>query len=650
MTKTNDIYTGTMSMKKIALMLIIVLCAAGAVFADDGVLSDPMSIGVGARALGMGKAYVGLAEEGDAIFMNPAGLARITTPKLSTMYSSLMGDVGYVVIGGAYPYGEKSAIGAGYIGSSVDNIALTDSTGASTGTGRWGNNVMFLSYGTYLSELPLGLKLDRDVLLGASLKYFSVGGSGNSSVEAGTGSGYDLDFGALYPVNSYVMIGANLQNALPGSLGKITHTSGSVDTLQHTLKLGTKVTLMGDPDSALAPSDDRKLYGTFDYDYNFKTQPDVTHMGVEFWPTNNLAIRGGLDGSDPTAGIGLRVSGIEFNYAYHPYNGIGEDASHFFSISYLGETKKREINITLTEPKDKQVIYEDHVTVKGKVDVKNGDEGKAGGPVSLKINGANVAVNADGTFTAQMPVEKYGKKLIQAEASDNIGTKAYLEARLVRLQSFADVPEGYWAKMPIENNATVGLVQGYPDGNFKPERPLSRAELATLLVRAKGLKLPDGRARQAFKDVKPDFWAAKYIEVAQREGLVKGYPDKTFRPNNKINKVEGIALMVRFDQLKLAEVDSKPYWDIPTNHWGAKYVQAAKDNGMLKFIERNRLRPKEALARSESVEMLGKTSLASAKVKDLYTWEKGFKPLSPEEQQPLIHGGLDNLAEISLGN
>ena len=633
-------------MKKLAAILIIVLCAAGAVFAD-GYLNDPMSIGVGARALGMGKTYVAVAEDGDAIFMNPAGLARITNPKLASMYSSLMGDVNYVVIGGAYPNSDKSAIGAGYIGSSVDNIPLTDSTGGSLGTGRWGNNVMFLSYGTYLSEL--GLKLDRDVLLGASLKYFSVGGSG-TSVEAGSGSGFDLDLGALYPVNSYIMVGANMQNALPSSIAKITHASGSTDTLTHTLKLGTRVTLIGDEGTALTAHDTRKLYGNVDYDYHFNSsQPNDLHLGVEFWPTSNLALRAGMDGNDPTAGIGLRISGLEFNYAYHPYSGIGEDTTQFFSIGYLGEAKKREINISLSEPKDKSVIYQDHVTVKGKLDVKDGDQGKSG-PLSLKVNGVNVAVAPDGSFASEVPVEKYGKKFIQVAATDNAGASANLEARIVRLQSFADVPDGYWAKMPIENGATVGLVQGYPDGNFKPERPLSRAELATLLVRAKGLKLPDGRARQAFKDVKPDFWAAKYIEVAQREGLVKGYPDKTFRPNNKINKVEGIALMVRFDQLKLAEVDSKPYWDIATNHWAAKYVQAAKENGMLKFIDRNRLRPKEALARSESVEMLGKTSLASGKIKDLYTWEKGFKPEFTPEQRPQIQGGLDNLAEISLGN
>ena len=47
--------------------------------------------------------------------------------------------------------------------------------------------------------------------------------------------------------------------------------------------------------------------------------------------------------------------------------------------------------------------------------------------------------------------------------------------------------EGFWAKAPIENNATVGLVQGYPDGTFRPDRTLTRAELATLMVRTKDL-------------------------------------------------------------------------------------------------------------------------------------------------------------------
>lgn len=640
MKKYYDIYTGMINMKKLIALIVIALSVATAALAE-GYVNDPMSIGVGARALGMGKAYVAMAEDGDTIFMNPAGLGRIATPKLSSMYSSLMGDVSYMVVGGVYPYGEKAAIGAGYIGSSVAEIPLTDATGAPLGAGRWGNNIMFLSYGTYLSQF--GLKLDRDVLVGGSFKYYSVGGDG-TGVSTAAGSGYDADVAALVPVTESVMVGVNAQNIIPASMGgKITKSSGQSDNLPATIKLGTKVNVLGQDGTALYANNARKLYALADYDYfPGGARNGETHLGVEFWPVNNLALRVGSDNSSLTAGVGVKVSGVSFDYAYHPYNGIGDNTTHYFSIGYLGEPRKRELKITLTEPKDKQVIYEDQVPVKGKVEVIEGDEGKPTGPLTIKVNGANVAVAPDGTFSAVAPVNNYGKKLVQVEASDSAGTTALMESRLVRLNSFADVPDGYWAKSPIENNATVGLVQGYPDGNFKPERALTRAELATLLVRAKGVKIPDGRARQAFKDVKPDFWAAKYIDIAQREGLIKGYPDKTFRPNNKINKAEGIAVLVRFDQAKLAEVDSKPYWDVSTSHWAAKYIQAAKENGMLKYVERNRLRPKDALVRSESVEMLGKTNLAGGKIKDLYTWEKGFKPGT--ETQPTIRGAVDNVA------
>jgi len=268
----------------------------------DGYLSDPMSIGVGARPLGMGKAYVAVAEDGDAIFMNPAGLARSGNPKLTSMYASLMGDVNYEVIGGVYPLGEKAAVGAGYIGASVDSIPLTDSTGAALGTGRWSDSVFFLSYATYLSEI--GPKFDQDVLVGANLKYFGSSGNG---VSADSGSGYGLDLGLLIPVNPRFMLGADFQNALSS---KITNSAGSADTIQRTLKVGAKIKLLGSDDTGpLAADDSRKLYCALDYDYNYNAA-GAAHLGAEFWPTANLALRAGLDDKDPTAGLGVRVSGL----------------------------------------------------------------------------------------------------------------------------------------------------------------------------------------------------------------------------------------------------------------------------------------------------------------------------------------------------
>ena len=607
-----------------------------------GYLADPMSIGVGARSMGMGKAYVGMAEDGDTIFTNPAGIAGINSAKLTTMYTNLLNDVNYTVIGGAFPYGEKSAIGVGVVSSRVADITLRDGTGAITDSNlTWGSHVLFLSYGTYLSELPfLKLDLGKDVAVGANLKYFNVGGSGID----GSGSGFDADLSALYPANEYATLGVTLQNALPASLGaKINKAGGEYDSIPSTLKVGAKVALMDKEGKGLFANKTRKLYTNIDYDY-YPTRtnvPGTLHAGLEFWPTENLALRAGSDNSDMTLGVGIRVSGVSFDYAYHPYSGITENTSHYFSISYIGDPTKRELQLSVESPMDRAVVYDDNVKVSGKVKFTEGEVGSALKDVTVKVNGVNAQVQPDGTFTATSPVNKYGKKLIVVEATTPNGDNANKELRLVRLTSFADVPEGYWAKMPIENNATVGLVQGFPDGNFKPNNALTRAELATLLVRAKGIEVPNTRARQVFKDVKPEFWAAKYVEIAQREGLIKGYPDKTFRPNNKISKAEGIAVLVRFDKLPLAEANAKPYWDVSTHHWAARHIQAAKEAGMLNFVDNNKLGPKQAMVRAQAVDMLGKTSLASTKIKDLYTWEKGFQKEFTPEDRPKIRASVD---------
>jgi hypothetical protein len=630
-------------MKKLATLLTILILIGGstALAQGGGFIADPMTVGVGARAIGMGRTYVGVAEDGDALFVNPAGLAKSTNPKLSSMYSSLLNDVNYTVVGGVYPYGERSAIGAGIINAHTADIGLTNTDGTPVGSGSWGNSVIFLSGGTYLNNFPAFKTLDKDILIGGSFKYYSVAGSGSNDVaDVGdsAGTGYAADIGFLYPATDYLTLGMSYQNVLAS---KLTRSSGINEDIPSTLKVGGKFCVIGREGSAYTLHNTRRLYLNADYDVNSHNMPNVAHYGLEFWPVANLALRAGMDGDNMTAGIGVRMAGLEFNYAYHPYSGIGDNATSFFSISYLGESLKRSLRVHIDEPKDKSIIYEDHVKVSGRIEVIPGNEGEPpAGKIAVKVNGVNVPVNDDLTFSAEAPVETLGKKLIMVEASSTAGDYMAEEYRLVRLINFADVPEGYWAKHPIENTGTVGLVEGYPDGTFRPDRALTRAELATLMVRAKGLKVPDRQAQKVFKDVPADFWGAKYVEVAKKEGLIKGYPDGTFRPNNKINKAEGIAILVRFENMKVAsEVFEKPYWDVPASHWAAKYIQAAKEHGMLKYVERNYLHPKENLARSESVEMLSKTTLAGTKIKDLYTWERGFKrEVTPE--RPTIRASL----------
>jgi len=577
------------------------------------IVADPMYIGVGARPLGMGKAYVAVAEDGDTVFTNPAGLGRIKAPKLTSMYTSLLNDVNYIVIGGAYPQSKNSSIGIGAVISSVSDIGLYDNNGTNLGSANWGSSVFFLSYGVDV--------VNSNLQLGGSLKYYSQGGSGTSTIESASAAGVGFDIGAIYAVSEKLSLGVSAQNPV-GT--KLTSNNGVENTVPSLIKIGAayRTTIFTDKNLTLAGDVDIA-----------QDRPTTSHIGAEYGLTPNVTIRAGLDQNpmpggelqnNPTLGLGLMVSGIEFNYAYHPYGAIAEDSTHYFSLSYVGEKQLEEVfGIVIDEPNDKDIIYSDRVTVSGSIEgVKS--------VKSITVDGLAVSLNEDGSFNTTVPVSNVGKKLIQIEALKDDGEKVVASRRVLRLVSFSDVSPSYWAKRPIEGSSTVGLVQGYPDGTFKPERLLSRAELATLLVRAKGIEVTERAKSNVFKDVKPGHWAAPYIKEAVAMGLVQGYPDGSFKPNANISKAEAITVLSRYDKIPMERVVQKPYRDVNTDNWAAKYIQAAKNAGILSYVKGDMLGVKQDVSRAEAIEMMSKTSMAGRLIKELFSWDKGFKLKSKE--------------------
>lgn len=617
---------------KVFLTLLLTILVATASLASE--LADPMRIGVGARSMGMGKAYVGLAQDGDAIFLNPAGIAQNPSLKLINMYSKLLGEFDYTVVGGVIPNTDYSAFGLGYVGNRSGDLVLRSATSTAEGTAGWGNNVLVASYAVYLNKMFPALG-DHSILVGGNFKYYSTGASGALST---SDSGMDLDLAFLTPLSSFANLGINAQNILSTTM------SQSGDEIPYSYKVGAKITVIGKEDEALIIHKNRTL--NFLLDANLERSGTSYNLGAELWPTRSLALRIGSDNGELTAGAGVKFYGVEFDYAYHPYSGIAENATHYFSLSYLGESSPRSLTVKLDSPADKSVIYNDFVGLSGKVESTGGEEGEDT-PVTLRINEVNVPLNADLTFAIDVPVEKYGKNLISIKAEAGLARDAQ-EIRLVRLNSFADVPEGYWAKQPIENTSTVGLINGYPDGSFRPGNELTRAELATLMIRAMGGELK-GQAQASFKDVAPNFWAARYIEEAKRLGLIKGYKTKkgyVFRPNNKVKMGETVAILARFDKLPVAAYASTTlYSDVPVKHWSAKYVEAAKNAGMLTFITGAQLGVNKPVSRAEAVKMLSATSVAGNMINDLYAWEKGFK--REMYYRPKIKAGIEPAAAIA---
>jgi parallel beta-helix repeat protein len=104
--------------------------------------------------------------------------------------------------------------------------------------------------------------------------------------------------------------------------------------------------------------------------------------------------------------------------------------------------------------------------------------------------------------------------------------------------AFRDVPEGYWARAYIEALAAKNIIAGFPDGTFKPNEPVTRAQFATIVTKA--LNPPMKRAGINFRDVASNFWAYGAIQSAYRSEFLAGYPDGRFQPQQQIPRVQAL--------------------------------------------------------------------------------------------------------------
>jgi S-layer homology domain len=107
---------------------------------------------------------------------------------------------------------------------------------------------------------------------------------------------------------------------------------------------------------------------------------------------------------------------------------------------------------------------------------------------------------------------------------------------------------GNWAEPFIKVLIDKNIIVGYPDGTFKPDQPVTRAEFAALLNKA--FELPPIRESLAFKDVPANYWAAAVIDKAYRSGFLAGYPNKTFAPSQNIIRIESLVSLTNGSKLQ----------------------------------------------------------------------------------------------------
>lgn len=102
--------------------------------------------------------------------------------------------------------------------------------------------------------------------------------------------------------------------------------------------------------------------------------------------------------------------------------------------------------------------------------------------------------------------------------------------------TFKDVTADNWAKAYIEALASRNIIAGFPDGTFKPNEPVTRAQFAAIITKA--FNPPAKKEAITFTDVQSNFWAFQVIQASARGGFISGYPDRTFKPQQQIQRVQ----------------------------------------------------------------------------------------------------------------
>jgi len=177
-------------------------------------------------------------------------------------------------------------------------------------------------------------------------------------------------------------------------------------------------------------------------------------------------------------------------------------------------------------------------------------------------------------------------------------------AREVR-KPFVDVSSDSfgWARDAVETLAGAGIVTGTDGIHFEPTRPVTRAEFVALLVRALDMeKRVD--TKTTFKDIRAGDWYAAVVSSAAKAGLVEGYGDGTFRPNNTVTREEVAAMLVRVMDASPAEHRLAFKDSAKVSLWAKNSVAEAVARGLIKGYPDGTFRPKNTASRAETAVMV----------------------------------------------
>ncbi|MEM9511770.1 MAG: S-layer homology domain-containing protein [Cyanobacteria bacterium P01_E01_bin.48] len=169
--------------------------------------------------------------------------------------------------------------------------------------------------------------------------------------------------------------------------------------------------------------------------------------------------------------------------------------------------------------------------------------------------------------------------------------------------NFADT-DGHWAESYIDALSNAGVLGGFPDGSFKPNAKVTRAQFATIVNNA--FELTNAPNINTFGDVAENYWAAGAISNAASSGLVAGFPNGTFQPESNVTRAQSLVVMTNALGTPVVNISTadntltrfRDANQIPS--WAARHIAtAARADLIVNYPEADRLEPNRGATRAE---------------------------------------------------
>ena len=150
-----------------------------------------------------------------------------------------------------------------------------------------------------------------------------------------------------------------------------------------------------------------------------------------------------------------------------------------------------------------------------------------------------------------------------------------------------------------------GVIQGYADNTFRPDQTVNRAETLKIILLGSSILVPDIQKQDIFPDVMFDSWYGKYVAKAKNLGIIKG-DDLTgdFRPGDTVNLAEALKILLIAENKEGIVPDSNPYADVDKSAWYASYFMYAEKAGLLDQKPQDNVYPATPVTRGMLAELM----------------------------------------------